>query len=134
MSARILIVEDEFLVAMDISMVLEELGHEVVGVAADSRTAYALAERGCDLALVDLNLRDGATGPGIGAHLAQELDVGVIFITANPRLLGDGVDGTIGVLTKPTDLDAVTEAVDFALALRSGTPPPRAPAPLQLFA
>jgi DNA-binding NarL/FixJ family response regulator len=43
MTARILIIEDEALVAMELRYVLEDLGHEVVGMAADARTARNLA-------------------------------------------------------------------------------------------
>ena len=56
MSARILIIEDEALVAMELRFVLEDLGHEVVGMAADARTARSLVQESeVDLALVDLD-------------------------------------------------------------------------------
>ena len=62
--------------------------------------ALALASK-ADIALVDLNLRDGPSGIGIGKILAQTHGVTVIFMTANPSQLGDGVSGTVGVLPKP---------------------------------
>ena len=53
MTARILIIEDEAVVAMELGFLLEDLGHEVVGFATDSRSALTHAERGgLDLALV----------------------------------------------------------------------------------
>ncbi|OWP46488.1 response regulator, partial [Pseudomonas nitroreducens] len=56
MTARILIIEDEALVAMELRFVLEDLGHEVVGTAADAPSARALAaETEVDLALVDIH-------------------------------------------------------------------------------
>lgn len=122
MTGAILIVEDEILVALEIESVLEELGYTVLGIAADLEGALAYAHHHIDLALVDLNLRDGLTGPEIGATLAREHEVGVLFLTANPRLLGDGIAGTIGVLTKPTDEDALTSAVAFAIRRRKGEP------------
>src|SRR5690349_12359357 len=102
MTARILIVEDEMLVAMELESILQDLGHVPVGIAPDLQTAERLADEPLDLALVDLNLRDGLTGPEIGKRLGER-GASVLFITANPRLLGDGIAGTIGVLTKPTD-------------------------------
>ena len=72
-----------------------------------------------DLALVDLNLRDGLTGPEIGRTLGAR-GVTVLFVTANPRLLGEGIAGAVGVITKPTDEDMVREAVDYALSVRRG--------------
>lgn len=120
MSDPILIVEDEFFIAFEMKRILEQHGYQVAGIAADREGAMALANQGIALALVDLNLRDGLTGPDIGARLAQDLGVTVIFITANPRQLGDGVAGTIGVLTKPADAQTLTDAVSFALERRRG--------------
>lgn len=120
MAASILIVEDETFVALDMELVLESHGYRVIGIAADLASAKTFAHEQIDLALVDLNLRDGLTGPQIGEWLAQEQNAGVLFVTANPRILGKGVAGTIGVLTKPTDESALTAAVEFALRRREG--------------
>lgn len=120
MTASILIVEDEMLVALEMESILEEHGYAVVGIAADLEGAMAYADGSIDLALVDLNLRDGLTGPEIGKRLASEHQAGVLFVTANPRILGSGIAGTIGVLTKPTDEASLTSAVAFALRRRQG--------------
>ncbi|MFM7349735.1 MAG: response regulator [Erythrobacter sp.] len=120
MSDTILIVEDEMLVALEMQSILEERGYQVLGIAADLEGAMTYAERGVGLALIDLNLRDGLTGPEIGARLANQFQTAVLFITANPRLLGDGVAGTIGVLTKPTDEASLLSAVRFVMARRHG--------------
>lgn len=134
MPARILIVEDEALVAMELRFVLEDLGHEVVGTAADSQTALTLAkETDVDLALVDIHLSDGPTGVSIGRELATDHKVAVLFMTANPGMVRDGVAGTIGVLSKPTDEQIVQNAVSYALSVREGAPTNMAPPQLQLF-
>ncbi|WP_029417381.1 response regulator [Brevundimonas bacteroides] len=134
MTARILIIEDEALVAMELRFVLEDLGHEVVGTAADARSARALAaETEVDLALVDIHLSDGATGIELGRELGQVSGITILFMTANPGMVRDGVAGTIGVLTKPTDERAVQKAVDYALRRRKGVPVDYAPPELQLF-
>ena len=132
MHAKVLIVEDEMMIALELEMILEDLGHQPVGVAPDLVTAESLADQQIDLALVDLNLRDGLTGPEIGKRLGEK-GVTVLFITANPRLLGDGISGTIGVLTKPTDADSVRAAVDYALCVRTGRREVEPPATLRLF-
>ena len=131
MYARILIVEDEMLVAMELESLLEDLGHEVVGIAPDLQSARQLFDEDLDLALVDLNLRDGLTGPEIGRNLSSQ-GVTVLFVTANPRLLGEGIAGAIGVITKPADEDMVRSAVSYALAVRKGKRA-RPPADLRLF-
>lgn len=134
MSARILIVEDEALVAMELRFVLEDLGHEVAGQAADAASAlHLVADREVDLALVDIHLSDGPTGVGLGRRLAAE-GVTVVFLTANPGMVREGVDGALGVLSKPTDERAVEAAVTYALARREGQPVQYAPPQLQLFA
>lgn len=120
MLASILIVEDEFLVALEMQSILEEEGYHVLGIAADLESALAYADQSIDLALVDLNLRDGLTGPQIGERLANEYNAAVLFVTANPRLLGTGISGTIGVLTKPTDEETLLAATQFALKRRAG--------------
>ncbi len=120
MSASILIVEDEVLVALEMQCILEDQGYNVLGIAADLEGTLAYAGKTIDLALVDLNLRDGLTGPEIGKKLANEYKAAVLFVTANPRLLGDGIAGTIGVLTKPTDEESLLSAVQYGLGRRKG--------------
>jgi hypothetical protein len=135
MTARILIIEDEALIAMELRFVLEDLGHKVVGVASTSKSAQNLArENEVDLALVDIHLSDGPTGISLGRELGQEMGVTVLFMTANPGMVRDGVAGAIGVLSKPTDEQAVQTAVDYALRRRTGQPVQYAPPGLQLFA
>ena len=126
MSARILIVEDEMLVAFELESILLDLGHEVLGIVPDLEAAEGYFDESIDLGLVDLNLRDGLTGPQIGARLGEK-GVTVVFVTANPGLLEGGIAGAIGVITKPTDEATVKAAVDYALGIREGkdvSPPP----------
>jgi DNA-binding response OmpR family regulator len=126
MTCRILVVEDEIFVATEIEHVISEMGFQTAGIAADRKTALALATD-TDVALVDLNLRDGPTGMAIGEALAQVHGITVLFMTANPSQLGDGVPGTIGVLPKPvTDTD-LRAAVAFAVSERQAgnASPPR---------
>ena len=130
MKWKVLVVEDEIFVAIEIEHVIEEMGLTPIGIAADERSALSLAED-ADVALVDLNLQDGPTGARIGRKLAQH-GVTVVFMTANPSQLGDGVPGTVGVLPKPvTDRD-LRATVAYAVArceAAEATPPAR----LKLF-
>jgi len=129
MTAKALIVEDEILVALDLENALSEIGIDVVGIAPDRATALELAQRNpVDFALVDVNLRDGQTGPSIGRALAMEHGAKVIFVTANPAQLGDGVEGAIGVMCKPFSEASISATVEFLSQRRD---PPRE---LKLFA
>lgn len=121
MAKTILIVEDEFLVALNLSRTLATLGYETIGIAPDAKTALRLAHEMPDFALVDVNLRDGETGPTIGKMLAQEYGAAVLFLTANPASLGEGIDGTIGCISKPVDETEVQTAFDFLVDYLNGT-------------
>lgn len=128
---RILVVEDEIFVAAEIEHLIEDMGFIPAGIASDEPTALALGSR-ADVALVDLNLQDGPTGIAIGRALSQAHGVTVVFMTANPSQLGDGIAGTVGVLPKPVSEKELRAAVAYAVAYREAeeaTPPPR----LKLF-
>ena len=82
-SARILVVEDEAVVALDVEDRLRRLGHQVVGTADSSASALALAaEVRPDLVLMDIALRDGSDGIAAAERLRAELAVPVVFVTA----------------------------------------------------
>ena len=56
----------------------------------------------------------------------------MVFVTANPRNLGEGVSGTLGALEKPVDVMMLKEVLDYVIAVRKGEdvqPPKR----LRLF-
>lgn len=122
MGNKVLIVEDEFIVALNLGQTLRNLGFEVIGIAPDASMAYDLAKSQPDIALVDVNLRDGPTGPEIGRKLAQEHGVTVMFLTANPAQLGEGIEGALGVLSKPVDDQAIETVLDFLVKRRLGEP------------
>ncbi|MFA9200177.1 MAG: response regulator [Cypionkella sp.] len=107
---RAIIVEDEFLAAIHAESVLERSGVEVIGMAEDAAGALAYAALMPQLALVDLNLRDGFTGPKI-AHSLARAGVQIIFVTANPGQL-EGLN-EIGspVIEKPIDESRLLETV-----------------------
>ncbi|MEW4448745.1 response regulator [Qipengyuania sp. JC766] len=133
MPTNILIVEDEFLIALEMEEVVRDLGHRSIGVADTMEAALALANAEVDVALVDINLADGATGPLIGARLVTDYDIDVVFVTANPAQLGEGIDGTLGAVEKPVDLSILKDVLDFVLAMKRGEDLPDPPKALKLF-
>jgi len=116
----ILIIEDEFLIALDMEAALVDLGHISAGIADDMDSALRKATKDIDVALVDVNLADGPTGPVLGERLAREFAMEVVFVTANPAQLGDGVEGTLGAVEKPIDYRILKEVLDYVLATRRG--------------
>ena len=74
----ILIVEDEFLVALDLEEIVCQAGYRVVGIISDVKGAEALSEPPA-AAFVDLNLRDGPTGGIIAKQLAAKFGTRIIL-------------------------------------------------------
>jgi CheY-like chemotaxis protein len=120
---------------MELKLVLGESGCDVVGCAMDRAGALAIAEsQRPDLALVDINLLDGMTGPAIAEKLINEFGSAVIFLTANPEQIPDGFAGALGAVSKPFDEATIRAVVTFARQfIRHGVlgEPPRrfSPAP-----
>lgn len=119
MPARILIVEDEMLVAGHIEMILEDMGHLPVGIATTFDEVRRMAQQKPDIALVDCNLRDGLTGPSIGAWLTEQ-GVSVVFMTANPSVLRPELHKALGVVSKPCGDECLGGVMAYVTALREG--------------
>jgi len=111
---KILIVEDEIFVAMHLEEAFEGLGCEVIGIAPDTETAFELAKAAPTVAVVDLNLRDGFTGPNIARELANRYGTKVFYLTGNPREAGEPFDGLLGVKSKPWNENDLEEIVAAA--------------------
>jgi CheY-like chemotaxis protein len=126
-SLRLLIVEDEALVLLELEMVVTEAGHEVVGCAMSSGEALARSTAlEPDLALVDIHLADGPTGVSLARSLGEH-GVPVVFMTANARRIPDDFAGAIGVIAKPYTESGILDALDYlAAAMRAAPagPPP----------
>ena len=112
MSKTALIVEDEIFVALDLERILTDAGYKVAAIAADSHGAIEAAGD-CHFALVDVNLRDGATGPGLATTLARDYGLKVVFVTANPAQIGTA-EGALGYIRKPFSEAAILAAAAMA--------------------
>jgi len=122
--ARILIIEDEAVIAMDLSDLVTAAGHEVCATATTAASAVEAARRERpDLVLADIQLADGSSGIDAVRDILTSFDVPVIFITAFPdRLLtGERPEPTF-LITKPYSPDMVRAAVSQALFFESTGP------------
>lgn len=114
MAQSVLIVEDEYLIALDMEAALEDAGYVSAGIASTREEVRArIARERPDIALVDLHLADGLTGPSIGEELGRQ-GVRVVFVTANPALVAEGVPHALGVVEKPADEDVIVDVVRWA--------------------
>jgi len=122
-TARVLIIEDEPIIALDIQELVERCGHSVVGIAATETEAVeiARAERP-GLVLADINLGAGGDGASAVARILRDLTAPVIFVTAYPErlLTGEAVEPAF-VITKP--FDPTTLAVATYQAVTRGVRP-----------
>jgi len=80
---RILVVEDEGIVALDIQNRLKRLGFEIAGVAHTGPTAvYKASNTNPDLILMDIKLRGTTNGIEAAQEIKSELDIPIVFLTA----------------------------------------------------
>jgi len=115
--ARILVVEDEALIAMDLQALLEEAGYNVLGPANTSEAALALiANDEPDVALLDVNLgRSDAFGV---ANVLAERKTELIFLTGHTahKLPQDHRHRTL--VSKPYMPSVLLQAIERALQKR----------------
>lgn len=121
-AGRVMVIEDEAIIAMDISAIVEEMGHSVTGVARTRTEAVALAGRERpDLILADIQLADNSSGiDAVNDILARFAETPVIFITAFPeRFLTGKRPEPAFLISKPFSEDEVRSAVSQAMFFSS---------------
>ncbi|MHA6297823.1 response regulator [Devosia sp. CAU 1758] len=81
---RVMVVEDEWIVSLEIEAALEDGGHDCVGVAATAREALALAESTRpQLVLMDIRLKDRDDGVEVAKELRRRFGLSSLFISAH---------------------------------------------------
>jgi CheY-like chemotaxis protein len=115
--AKVLIIEDEPLIAMDLESLVRDLGHDVSAIATTHSEAVeaAVAHRPT-LVLADIQLADDSSGIDAVKDILNEFAVPVIFITAFPErlLTGDRPEPAF-LITKPFQRSSVKAAISQAL-------------------
>ncbi len=121
-AGRIMVIEDESIIAMDICAIVEGMGHQVTGVARTRKEAVDLASRDRpDLILADIQLADNSSGiDAVNDILAQFETLPVIFVTAFPeRLLTGERPEPAFLINKPYTEEQVRSAVSQAMFFAS---------------
>jgi CheY-like chemotaxis protein len=112
---KVLVVEDEPIIAFDLENLVLDNGFEIAGLARTRAEALALAPK-ADIALVDVQLADGPTGPAIARHLIDIYGIEVIFMTGNPEMVANFV-GAVCVVPKPHSLEKIEAALLKGLSI-----------------
>ncbi|AGT10503.1 response regulator [Paracoccus aminophilus] len=121
-SGKVMVIEDETIIAMDLRGIVQTMGHEVTGIARTHTAAIELAQKKRpDLILADIQLADGSSGIDAVNELLQSLGhIPVIFITAFPErlLTGDRPEPAF-LISKPYSEEQVRSAVSQAMFFAS---------------
>ena len=121
--AKILIVEDDFMIADCLEEILQDAGYDVCGIASEVEQAIRIGqEQRPELAIIDLRLAHGRLGTEVGAALGGGGGIGILYVTGNrdhPALAAVPADSCIA---KPYSPDAVLAAL--AAILRRMQPAP----------
>lgn len=117
---RVLIVEDERIIARDLQSLLNSLGYEVIGIVGSGHAAIKVAaEEQPDLILMDIVLKCGMDGVEAAERIRHKVNCPVIFVTG--RSNGETVSRTqsissSGYLVKPFNKKDLVAAIDTALS------------------
>ena len=116
---RILVVEDEALVAEDLKDMVLGFGHEVPGIANTGEKAIALAEEHQpDLVLMDINLASEMDGITAGGEIRSRWGIPIIYVTAfaNQEFIDRAKKTTpSGYILKPFNERQIQTAIEIAL-------------------
>ena len=118
-SARILIVEDEQIVAADLERTLRRLGYQVVGLAASGQSAVEHAQQTQpDLVLMDIKLRGALDGVAAAAQIQATAQVPIIYLTAyadETTLQRAKITEPFGYILKPFEERQLHSSIEMAL-------------------
>lgn len=122
---KVMIIEDEAIISMDLENIISDMGHKVTGVARTRTEAVRLGKNEHpDLILADIQLADNSSGIDAVNDLLREVgDIPVIFITAFPeRLLTGEKPEPAFLITKPYAEEQVRLAASQAMFFSSTDP------------
>ena len=118
MNQRILIVEDEPIIARDLSYMLEDLGYQVLKIAHSAEDAMVfLQKEPIDLALLDINLAGSLTGIDLAHWINQKMQLPFVFLTSysdKETLAKAKIAEPFGYLVKPIDEQNLKTTLEIA--------------------
>jgi len=119
-TSKILIVEDEWIIALDIQQNLKKLGYIVVGIANTPTQAFELVQTTQpNLVLMDIYLQGGQSGIQAATHIRNQFNLPIIFLTAHaddPTVQEALSAAPYGYVVKPFDVQTLNTSIKIALA------------------
>ncbi|MFD0797407.1 LytR/AlgR family response regulator transcription factor [Maribacter chungangensis] len=117
---KILIVEDNVIIADDMQSMLEEIGYEIVdNVIVYEQAIEVLKSQQVDLVLIDIILASDKTGIDLGKHIRENYDIPFIFVTSNSDRATVENAKTVkpnGYLVKPFEQQDLYTSIEIALS------------------
>src|SRR2546425_5789370 len=116
-SCKVLVVEDEGLIALDIAGRLEALGHEVVATVSTGEEAIEEAAA-CDIVLMDIRLDGAMDGIDAAVQIRERYHLPVVFLTAHAdraTLDRAKLAGPFGYIVKPLAAASLNTSIEIAL-------------------
>ncbi len=117
---KILIVEDNVIIADDMQSMLEEIGYEIVdNVIVYEQAIEVLKSKQVDLVLIDIILASDKTGIDLGKHIRENYDIPFIFVTSNSDRATVENAKTVkpnGYLVKPFEQQDLYTSIEIALS------------------
>jgi len=117
---KILIVEDNVIIADDMQSMLEEIGYEIVdNVIVYEQAVEVLKNNHVDLVLIDIILASDKTGIDLGKHIRQTYNIPFIFVTSNSDRATVENAKTVkpdGYLVKPFEQQDLYTSIEIALS------------------
>ena len=117
---KILIVEDNVIIADDMQSMLEEIGYEIVdNVIVYEQAVEVLKNQQVDLVLIDIILASDKTGIDLGKHIRENYDIPFIFVTSNSDRATVENAKTVkpnGYLVKPFEQQDLYTSIEIALS------------------
>lgn len=132
---RILVVEDEPLIAMWTQAILQDAGYNVIGVARSNADAMAVVQK-CkpDLVLMDINLSDGhGVGIDLARRIRQQFGACSLFLSGQSQEARANKDAALGYLAKPWEASTLLASIAAVQQIMRGEVPRRIPPGLELF-
>jgi two-component system response regulator LytT len=117
---KILIVEDNVIIADDMQSMLEEIGYEIVdNVIVYEQAIEVLKTKQVDLVLIDIILASDKTGIDLGKHIREKYNIPFIFVTSNSDRATVENAKTVkpnGYLVKPFEQQDLYTSIEIALS------------------